>query len=73
MTRLKLLGTNSNKETRTYCKKCKQYTHHELSRNSKNNIKKLDCLYCKSLKKKKQYGVAKTKPKGGWSKPNSIL
>ena len=60
---------NYPKETkRAYCKKCNQYTYHRLTRDSKNNIEKLDCIYCESLKKKKKQGVAKSKPRGGWTK-----
>lgn len=53
-----------------YCKKCKQYTNHRISKSNKKNIKKLDCLYCESKKNKKKYGVAKSKPKRGWTKIN---
>ena len=47
-----------------YCKKCKRYANHRATKNNK----RLNCLYCESLKKKKKWGVAKSKPKAGWSK-----
>lgn len=47
-----------------YCKRCKQYANHRISEDSK----KLDCVYCGSLKNKKKWGVSKSKPKGGWTK-----
>ncbi|MFH1825045.1 MAG: hypothetical protein ABH873_07475 [Candidatus Firestonebacteria bacterium] len=51
----------------TYCKKCNQNTNHQISKNKKNIIK-MDCIYCKNLKNRGKHGVAKTKPKNGWTK-----
>lgn len=47
-----------------YCKKCNQYANHRKSKNGK----KLDCIYCESLRNKAKWGVSKSKPKGGWTK-----
>lgn len=56
--------SSNNALTWLYCKKCKQYANHQTSENDK----KLDCVYCESLRNKTKWGVSKSKPKSGWTK-----